>query len=134
MNFLWKDYLLVATEWTSGTSSSSYPHAVYRSAISRAYYAVFHAAFNLAQSLGMEETGSASDHYRLRKFFEGRGRVAQQLTLLLRSLYDLRISADYVLDAYDQVSVEPQIAAQRAVNMAYKALETVEYLKSARKP
>ena len=133
MNFLWKDYLLVATEWVAAATASSHPHAVYRSAISRAYYAAFHAAFTLAQSLGMEDTSSASDHYRVRKFFERRGRGGQQLSLLLRSLYDLRISADYVVDPYDQISVEPQTSAQRALDMAYRALATVEYLDSARK-
>lgn len=54
------------------------------------------AAFDTAQDLGLEATRSATDHYRLRKFFESRGRVAAQLSLALRTLYDLRISADKV--------------------------------------
>ncbi len=82
MNFWWKDYLAVAIAWLPEAANNSYAEAVYRSAISRAYYAVFHAAFDTAQALGMQATRSASDHFRLRKFFEGRGRVAAQLSFI----------------------------------------------------
>ena len=129
MNFLWKDYLALAVTWLPEAAASNYPAAVYRSAISRAYYAVFHAAFDTAQELGMQATRSASDHYRLRKFFEGRGRVAAQLSLALRTLYDLRISADYEIDAQDLVTSDTQTAAQQAINTAQKALQVIEYLK-----
>ena len=133
MNFLWKDYLLLAGVWKDEATTSSYPEAVYRSAISRAYYAVFHAAFDAAQNLGMQATRSASDHYRLRKFFEGRGRIAAQLSFALRTLYDLRISADYEINEHDLVTSNAQAAAQQALDTAHQALQVIEYLKSRTK-
>ena len=112
----------------SEAATHRYPEAVYRSAISRAYYAVFHAALDVAQDLGLQATRSATDHYRLRKFFESRGRVAAQLSLALRTLYDLRISADYEIDKQDLVTSDAQAAAQQAIDTAQKALLVVEYL------
>lgn len=128
MNFVWKDYLALAVLWLPEAATSSYPEAVYRSAISRAYYTLFHAAFDAAQDLGLQATRSASDHYRLRKFFESRGRVAAQLSFALRTLYDLRISADYEIDEQDFVTSDAQAAAQQAIDTAQKALLVIEYL------
>jgi hypothetical protein len=82
----------------------------------------------VAQDLGLQATRSATDHYRLRKFFESRGRVAAQLSLALRTLYDLRISADYEIDEQDLVTSDAQAAAQQAIDTAQKALLVVEYL------
>jgi uncharacterized protein (UPF0332 family) len=128
MNFQWADFLALATEWVNNPTSSSYPQALYRSVISRAYYAVYHSAEELAYTLGLQFTSSASDHFRLRKFYENRGRVAKQLSLFLYDLYRLRISADYVLDVEDDVARDPQRAAQRALEAAHKAQAVIEYL------
>lgn len=68
--FEWSHYLALADEWLTNAATSQHPEAVYRSLISRAYYAVFPASFDLAQTLGLENTQSASAHYRVRKFFE----------------------------------------------------------------
>lgn len=55
--FGWDEFLTLAVEWQSNAMTSRYPVAVYRSSISRAYYAIFHAAFDLATTLGLQSTG-----------------------------------------------------------------------------
>ena len=133
MNFAWHEYLALADEWANSPNSSHYPQALYRSIISRAYYAVYHRAEELALALGVQSTASASDHYRVRTFFAERGRVARQLSLLLRDLYHLRIGADYVIDEDHIVTSDAQTAAQQAINMAHKALSMIEHLSSAKR-
>lgn len=133
MNFEWNDYLTVANEWAAGADTNSHPAAVYRSVISRSYYAIFHAAFDLAQALGLQATRSAGDHFRLRQFFQSRGRVANQLSIAIRRLYDLRISADYVLAERNQVTLDPQAAALRSLELAQQALTAIEYLQPKNK-
>lgn len=128
MNFEWNEYLTLATEWANSPNGSRYPQALYRSIISRVYYAVYHRAEELARILGLQSTSSASDHYRVRTFFADRGRVARQLSLLLRDLYHLRIGANYVIDAHDIVTRDAQTAAKQALDAAYKALAMIEHL------
>lgn len=133
MNFEWNEYLALATEWANNPDSSRYPQALYRSVISRAYYAVYHQAEELAVTLGVQSTASASDHYRVRTFFADRGRVARQLSLLLRDLYQLRIGADYVISGLDIVTRDAQLAARQALDMAHKALSIIEHLNATKK-
>lgn len=130
MSFVWKDFLLLADGWVGNTTERTYADALYRSAISRAYYTAYHTAYELAVELGMQPTSSASDHFRVRKFFENRGRVARQVSSRLYDLYDLRISADYEISANSVVTKNAQAAAQRAVEMSHKVLEMVEFLQS----
>ncbi|MFN8496137.1 MAG: hypothetical protein U0350_51570 [Caldilineaceae bacterium] len=132
-SFDWSDYLALANEWLVGAAASAYPQATYRSIISRAYYAVFHASFELAQNLGLESTQSAGDHYRVRKFFENRGRVAGQLSQLLRALYDFRVSADYTLQVGNPVSDDARPIAQQVLLDARKALMQIEALQAKAK-
>lgn len=133
MNFGWKDFLLLATEWIDNATGSNYPEALYRSVISRAYYAAYHTAYELALNLGMQPTSSASDHYRVRKFFENRGRLARQLSHRLYDLYDLRITADYEISADNPIANNAQAAAQRAIETASKVFEIVTFLQSRNK-
>ena len=126
--FQWSHYLALADEWITNAATSQHPEAIYRSLISRAYYAVFHASFDLAQTLGLENTQSASDHYRVRKFFENRGRVAAQLSQKLRSLYDWRVSADYSIEAGNPVTEDGQAIAKQTLLDAHKAMELIGYL------
>lgn len=123
--FQWSEYLALANEWMANAAASQHPEAVYRSLISRAYYAVFHASADLAQTLGLESTQSASDHYRVRKFFENRGRVAAQLSQKLRSLYDWRVSADYSIEAGNPVTENALAIAQQTLLDANKAIELI---------
>lgn len=133
MNFEWDEYLALATEWANNPDGSRYPQALYRSIISRAYYTVYHRAEQLALTLGLQSTASASDHYRVRTFFADRGRAARQLSLILRDLYHLRIGADYVIDERDIVTRDAQTAAQQALDMANKAILVLEHLSTTRK-
>lgn len=126
--FAWDDFLALAVEWQTYAAASHYPIAVYRSSISRAYYAVFHAAFELAATLGLPSKRSGVDHYHLRKFFERRGRVATQLSATLRSLYDLRISADYERQTYNPVTTDAQAATAEAIRLAQLAMQLIANL------
>ncbi len=65
MSFVWSEYLDLAKELLASASGSSIEEAKLRSAISRAYYAVFHEArlFLIANrpTLIIPETGAAHD-------------------------------------------------------------------------
>lgn len=128
--FAWDDFLSLAVEWQANAAASHYPAAVYRSSISRAYYAVFHAAFDLAATLGLQSTGAGVDHYHLRKFFERRGRMAAQLSAILRSLYDLRISADYERQARNPVTTDAPVATAEAIRLAQQAMQWLANLQA----
>lgn len=93
--FDWRHFLFLAGEWYANPATSQYTEALYRSISSHAYYAAYHVAEEIARQLGMEATLSASDHYRVRQFYTNRGRLANQLSTILRDLYRLRIDADY---------------------------------------
>lgn len=130
MNFAWQDFLRLAEEW-GAMAAPRYPEALYRSLISRAYYAIFHESADLAQAMGLTITRSASDHYRLRQFFgeRGRGRVAGQLAFILRTLYDMRASADYEIDPNDSVTNSTHLAARDALDLAHQAMQMIGYLR-----
>jgi uncharacterized protein (UPF0332 family) len=128
MNFQWLDLLAWADEWSSRPTIERYPQVHYRAVISRAYYAVYHSAEELARTLGLPSTASASDHFRVRKFFENRGRVAQQLSIALNRLYRWRISADYVIDPQDDVTIDAKTVAQQALAVAHRAMAMIENL------
>lgn len=115
-------------EWQANAATSRYPVAVHRSSISRAYYAVFHAAFDLATTLGLQSTGAGVDHDHLRKFFERRGRMAAQLSAILRSLYDLRISADYERQTRNPVTTDAPAAPAEAIRLAQQAMKLIDNL------
>lgn len=128
MNFQWRDLLTWADEWSSKPTIDHYPDVHYRAVISRAYYAVYHSAEELARTLGLPATSSASDHFRVRKFFENRGRVANQLSISLNRPYRWRISADYIIDPQDDVTIDAKHVAQQALAVAHKAIAMVENL------
>jgi hypothetical protein len=64
----------------------------------------------------------------VRKFFENRGRVAQQLSIALNRLYRWRISADYVIDPQDDVTIDAKTVAQQALAVAHRAMAMIENL------
>lgn len=128
MNFQWRDLLTWADEWSTKPAIDSYPAVHYCAVISRAYYAVYHSAAELAHTLGLPSTSSASDHFRVRKFFENRGSVAKQLSIALNRLYRWRISADYIIDPQDDVTIDAKLVAQHALAVAHKAMAMIENL------
>ena len=127
LNFEWNDYLTLAREWAN-TSNITYPAALYRSIISRSYYATYHAIAAFAIQLGVDITFTASDHYRVRQFFSKRGRVAHQMSLLLGDLYHLRVGADYMIDPGDAVTHNPKASAQQAIKLADQIAQLLGYL------
>ena len=133
-DFDWQHFLALAGEWYATPTTDQYAEALYRSISSRAYYAAYHAAEECAIQLGMETTSSASDHYRVRHFYTNRGRLANQLSVILRDLYRLRIDADYESDKTEMTISNPHAAAQRALALSTRASQLLTHLQPKKLP
>ena len=93
----------------------------YRTVISRAYYAAFHACRELAPALGFRDRRDRSAHGRLNRFLAKRKEDRyRERAVLLRQLRDLRNTADYHLN----VTVTKAIAAD-AVKDATEIVEGI---------
>lgn len=99
--------------------------AAYRSAISRAYYGVFHRARQLIEELGIRTTtGQGNEHFYLRRLLQGSAvDEALEIGTLLGNLHSSRREADYRLD--DHV-VETQRQAMVCVERAADLLAKLE--------
>lgn len=111
MSFDWQGYLISAQEIVAKVNDFSDGEAIYRTAVSRAYYAVFCLARNYVRDIDGEEF-SGNDHRNLQEYFRGnfhkpRRKIGNQL----RKLHQDRIKADY----HDELD-------ERAVNKASKAI------------
>lgn len=95
MPFDWNRYLDLAREWQGSTDE-----AYQRSAISRAYYCVFHAAKTYAtQNLGYEYRPDNPAHQQLWRHFDGRGTTLKAVYSKGMTLKRYRQDADYDADA-----------------------------------
>jgi uncharacterized protein (UPF0332 family) len=128
--FDWPHFLALAGEWYANPAMTQYAEALYRSISSRAYYAAYHAAEEVAVALGMEVTSSASDHYRVRHFYTSRGRLASQRSIILRDLYRLRSDADYEHDKTEMTINDPNAAARRALALSTRAIQLLAHLQT----
>lgn len=99
MSFDWVEYCEVARELISLTRSSTSSEARARAAISRAYYAVFHAARTY---LGLSEDYQPADksiHAYIRDcFLSSSNDSEQEIGTYFRSLLNNRRKADYSKD------------------------------------
>jgi hypothetical protein len=89
MPFDWKEYLALARALQQQAGSAPNPEAVFRSALSRAYYGAFCYARNYARDwLGFHPRNDADDHGRLREHLKQRRRrsVADKLQPLAAPL------------------------------------------------
>lgn len=94
MSFDWREYLELAKELVSRTSSGYSSEAAHRSAVSRAYYSAFCWARNYAEGiLGFKRTKTAQDHELLRTYLKGQGKA--QLASVLDKLRQWRNRSDY---------------------------------------
>lgn len=97
MSFDWTDFLALAEALESAPDLPGPPEAALRSAVSRAYYAAFHCAMNVASEEGFDPSGSGSDHrnvplhFRRHKTNDTRCKIALELD----RLRDNRRKADY---------------------------------------
>ena len=97
MSFDWSEYLTLAQELTSASTSSPIQKAHLRAAISRAYYAAFCKARNyLLNKDGYVTPRNTNAHQDIITKFEGSGDMGRRkVGTLLRSLRVLRNIVDY---------------------------------------
>ncbi|MBK9613274.1 hypothetical protein [Candidatus Amarobacter glycogenicus] len=120
MSFDWADYLKLAEALTRDPSSPGPEEASLRTAISRAYYAAYRSASNLAASHGGEIvlSGLASDHGLVIDHFRYAADPARQKIGGLSRLRSNRNKADYD----DVLSGRPAATAQSSVTLARNVL------------
>ncbi len=114
MSFQWHNYLEFAETVLAKASEFSDSEAVYRSVVSRAYYAVYCSARNLVKQKDQQEfSGNAHQQlqdYLIRHAHKPRKRLGNRL----RQLHQLRLVADYENILHQQ----PLSLAQQAVTQA----------------
>lgn len=89
--FDWMDFKEVARDLRDKGS-----HGSYRSAVSRAYYVVFHEAIRAAGKRGFKPTRLGEDHSGVWRFFRTRNSIqAKQLANLGWDLLEYRRTCDY---------------------------------------
>jgi len=126
MSFNWTDFLTLADALVRHPNSPGPEEASLRSAISRAYYAAFCSARNLACSKeSFIPRGTAEDHGRLRDHFRRtRDRTRRQIATHLNRLRNNRNGADY----NDTLVGKPEALAQSSVAMAHNVLNDLNSL------
>ena len=116
MGFDWSDYLTLAKILAKQKSSPLLSDEAYkRTAISRAYYAVFCSTLNFAYSSGeFTPTGTGADHEALISHFEeSTDRSRQKIGVNLRRLRGNRTKAAYA-NIVNQLDKLTRIALRRA--------------------
>ena len=112
-----RDFLTLATALAAGTTE-----AAWRSAVSRAYYAAFHAARQLLRDLGFRvPRGDQAHAYLWMRLSNCGGASLQRAGQLLNSLRTERNRADYDIDV-----PYPQAAAQPELGVAGQVIQTLD--------
>jgi uncharacterized protein (UPF0332 family) len=127
MRFDWTDFLTFAEALQLTPDSPGPPEAALRSAASRAYYAAFHHALDLACKEGFGPSFQASDHKQVQDHFRNckpPDRIRQKIARELERLCDQRRQADY--DAV--LHKEPVSLAAHAIGMARSVLGNLNSL------
>lgn len=120
MRFDWKEYLRLAKEFIEKTGE-----AELRSAVSRAYYAVFIEARNLLTTRGFEMTRSSVDHKLVSETLKSRHNTkANKIGVNLDRLRKDRNKADY-----DNHFPNLEKQAKLDVSLAEKTYELISELK-----
>jgi uncharacterized protein (UPF0332 family) len=123
MSFDWADFLTLADALVSDPNSPGPEEASLRTAISRAYYAVFRVALNFVRDRGeFTPTQTGQDHWLVRDHFRSSSqRIRRKIGLDLGRLYDNRRNADYD----DVLSGRPDSLAQSSVAVAQNVLNAL---------
>lgn len=97
MSFDWSEYLKIANKLVQAKSTFYASEGCQRTAISRAYYAAYCKARNLARDRGwVTLTKSAKDHSIVKNHFQNsRQRNKSRIGVILDRLRDDRNDADY---------------------------------------
>ncbi|MBI4749347.1 MAG: hypothetical protein HY774_12720 [Acidobacteria bacterium] len=120
MEFDWRDLLPLAKTLQENCPSGITPEAAYRTAINRAYYAVYGHALRFAiEKYSYIPQGSAKDHSGVRRHFQ-RTRP-RQLSTMLEKLYENREKSDY-----EAIVQDLPYLAKESVDQAQQALDFIE--------
>jgi uncharacterized protein (UPF0332 family) len=129
MSFNWGDYLTLATALVKEPENPGPSEAALRSAISRAYYAAFRRALDVAISEGYQSRNTGDDHFAVRAHFRelppSHDTERKALSTYLIRLSKVRNQADYEDTFRFQT---PRAAAHLAVSTAEKVFELLENL------
>lgn len=126
MSFNWADFLTFAQRLQGNPNKPGPDEAALRSATSRAYYAAFQVALNVAQEEGYLPHYTGSDHHQVRKHFRNHNtnKIRRKISTELKRLSDNRRKADYE----DVLRQSPDILAQLTIGMAERVLNNLESL------
>lgn len=126
MSFNWADFLTFAQRLHAEPDKPGPDEAALRSATSRAYYAAFRTALNVAQGEGFQPSYSGSDHWDVRKHFRdhNHNKIRGKISTELGRLYDNRRKADYE----DTLRQSADILVQLTIGMAKSVLNNLESL------
>jgi uncharacterized protein (UPF0332 family) len=98
MSYNWTDYYELAKQLGARAeiTGEELSEALFRSAVSRAYYAAYNLSLNYAKNLGYEYSNQRGRHEDLIKFFGDRGDADSKIIALrLESCRDSRTIVDY---------------------------------------
>jgi uncharacterized protein (UPF0332 family) len=127
MSFDWTEFLTFAEALRSSPDSPGPAEAALRSAASRAYYAAFHQALNVARKEGFVPSYQKDDHRAIRAYFrnhEPSDPVRRKIATELERLWDQCRQADYE----PILQKEPTSLAGHAIGMARRVLERLASL------
>lgn len=125
MSFNWLNYLDFAKHIKNNPNVfESISEAAYRAATSRAYYAVFKYALNLAKREGFQPSNTGDDHIKIQKYFRESkiNNNRRKASVQLVRLYEFRRKADYE----DEFNMQPINLAKYAIGMADKFIEYLQ--------
>lgn len=126
MSFDWTEFLTLAEALKSAPDSPGPPEAALRSSVSRAYYAAFHYAMNVAREEGFTPSGSGDDHKNVPRHFRRHktNGTRRKIALELDRLRDNRRKADYE----DTLSSRAEYLAHLTISMAKNVLNNLNSL------
>jgi uncharacterized protein (UPF0332 family) len=99
MSFSWKEYLNLAKELSGVSCPKPDIEAVSRTAISRAYYSVFHRALFYIEKTGDDIEKRDGIHLGVKKWFFKKGEISENIRLIgvdFDRLRMARVEADYI--------------------------------------
>jgi len=124
MNFDWSEYLELAQIMMEKADEFSDQESVYRSVVSRAYYAVFCMTRNYVRDVDNTQF-YGNDHQSLQNYLKRHShKIRRKIGNQLQDLHQHRIKADY----HDNLGELPINKATRAVAQARKIMEGLAQL------
>src|SRR5690349_21119049 len=120
MRFNWSNYFSLAEALNRQKGQLANSDACQRSAISRAYYAVFHIAWDYALELNdFPQVNTENIHEQVRKYYQTSPDARRQIIgILLDRLRQNRNKADYTdeIKGLDQLTASALISAKQCID------------------